>query len=200
MERASERPRTERAERMDEQAERICGLAQALAATHDPDAALRALTELRTEIDAFVRVQVGAPWQAAGRSAMWRAPWGSPVRLAHRRFRDLAPKGRVERTHALVATDAVRRAVRIDPAEAYAAGTTPGSGHVLLGVLRTDCDASRALRFEDCDASRALRFEGVTLRAGTRLPAEQRARRPRRALDAPHPQTGRAGGAQPRRP
>ena len=52
---------------MDEQAERICGLAQALAAADDADAALRALTELRTEIDAFVRVQVGRAL-AGGRS------------------------------------------------------------------------------------------------------------------------------------
>jgi DNA-binding Lrp family transcriptional regulator len=140
---------------MDEPAQRICELAQASAAADDADTALRAVTELRAEIDAFVRIQVGRAL-AAGRSFSDVArPLGISRQAAHRRFRDLAPKGRVERKHALVATEAARRAVRIARAEAYADGTTPGSEHVLLGVLRTDCDASRALRFDGVTPERA---------------------------------------------
>jgi hypothetical protein len=155
MQPTSERPRTKRAERIDEPAARICELAEASATADDADTALRALTELRTEIDALVRVEVGRAL-AAGRSFSDVArTLGISRQAAHRRFRDLAPKVRVERRHALVATDGARRVVRIARAEASAAGATPGSEHILLGVLRTDCDATRALRFEGVTPERA---------------------------------------------
>ena len=166
MQRTSERPRTERAERTDEPAARICELAEASTTADDADTALRALTELRTEIDALVRVQV-ARALAAGRSFSDVArTLGISRQAAHRRFRDLAPKDRDDRRQALVATEAARRVVQIATAEAYAAGTTPGSEHVLLGVLRTDCDASRALRFEGVTPERARACLQSSARAG----------------------------------
>jgi ATP-dependent Clp protease ATP-binding subunit ClpA len=45
--------------------------------------------------------------------------------------------------------------VRLAQAEALAAGASPGSEHVLLGILRTDCEAARALRFDGVTPERA---------------------------------------------
>jgi transposase-like protein len=140
---------------MGEQAERICALAQASAAADDADTALRALTELRAEIDAFVRVQVECALRAGRSFSDVARSLGISRQAAHRRFRDLAPKNRLERRHALVATEGARRAVRLARAEAHAAGATPRSEHVLLGILRTDCGASRVLRFEGVTPERA---------------------------------------------
>jgi ATP-dependent Clp protease ATP-binding subunit ClpA len=77
---------------------------------------------------------------------------GISRQAAHRRFRDLAP---ARRRDPLVATDAARRVVRLAQAEALAAGASPGSEHVLLGILRTDCEAARALRFDGVTPERA---------------------------------------------
>ena len=137
---------------MNEQAQRICELARESATAGDDETALRALTELGREVDAFIRVHVGQAL-AAGRSFsdVGRA-LGVSRQAAHRRFRDLA----IARPRTpLVATDAARRVVRLAQAEAFAAGASPGSQHVLLGILRTDCDAARALRFEGVTPERA---------------------------------------------
>jgi hypothetical protein len=146
---------------MADQAQRICDLAQESAAANDHETALRALTELRSEVDAFVRAHVGRAL-AAGRSFSDVArALGISRQAAHRRFRDLAP---ARRRDPLVATDAARRVVRLAQAEALAAGASPGSEHVLLGILRTDCEAARALRFDGVTPERAracVRSDGV---------------------------------------
>jgi hypothetical protein len=137
---------------MADQAQRICELAQESAAASDHETALRALTELRSEVDEFVRVHVGQAL-AAGRSFSDVArALGISRQAAHRRFRDLAP---ARRRDPLVATDAARRVIRLAQAEAIAAGASPGSEHVLLGILRTDCEAARALRFDGVTPERA---------------------------------------------
>ena len=140
---------------MADQAERICELAQKSAAAADTDTALRALTELRGEVDAFVRVQVGRALAAGQSFSHVARTLGISRQAAHRRFRDLAPSRVRDRKRPLVATQAARRAVRLAQAEAYAAGATPGGEHVLLGILRTDCEAARALRFEGVTPERA---------------------------------------------
>jgi hypothetical protein len=137
---------------MAEQAHSICELAQESAAAGDDETALRALTELGREVDALIRVHVGQAL-AAGRSFSDVArALGISRQAAHRRFRDLAPARRRE---PLVATEAARRVVRLAQAEALAAGASPGSEHVLLGILRTDCEATRALRFDGVTPERA---------------------------------------------
>jgi ATP-dependent Clp protease ATP-binding subunit ClpA len=132
---------------MSEVGTRICQLAEEAAQDQDPESALRTLTELRGELDAFVRAHV-ARGLAAGRSFSDLArALGISRQAAHRRFRDLAPE-RPRARRRLVASDAVRRVVRLAHAEAVAAGTTAGSQHVLLGILRTDSEAARALKSE----------------------------------------------------
>jgi hypothetical protein len=143
---------------MARQAERICELAQESAVAEDADAALRALSELRREVDAFVRVHV-ADALLAGRSFSDVArALGISRQAAHRRFRDLAPKRRADQRRPLVATDAARRVMRLAQTEAAAAGASPGSEHVLLGILRTDNEATRALRLEGVTPERVRAF------------------------------------------
>jgi hypothetical protein len=133
---------------MTAQAERICALAHASADADDADAALRALTELRNEVDGFIRVHAGRAL-CSGRSFSDIArALGISRQAAHRRFRDLMPRPRRARRRPLVATDAARRVVRLARAEALAAGAPPRSEHVLIAVLRTDSETPRALPYE----------------------------------------------------
>ena len=131
---------------MTRHAERICELAHKSAEAEEPDVALRTLTELAREVDAFVRVHVGRALQAGRSFTDVARPLGISRQAAHRRFRDLAPERRRDRRRRLVATDAARDVVRLARDEALAAGATPGSEHVLLAVVRTDSETTRALR------------------------------------------------------
>ena len=131
---------------MTEHAERICELAHKSAEADEPDVALRTLTELGREVDAFVRVHVGRALQAGRSFTDVARPLGISRQAAHRRFRDLAPQRRPDRRRPLVASDAAREVVRLAREEALAAATTPGSEHVLLAVVRTNSETTRVLR------------------------------------------------------
>jgi hypothetical protein len=131
---------------MTQHAERICELAHQSAEAEEPDLALRALTELAREVDAFVRVHVERALQAGRSFTDVARALGISRQAAHRRFRDLAPRRRRERRRPLVAADTARDVVRLAQEEALAAGATPGSEHVLLGVVRTDTETTRTLR------------------------------------------------------
>jgi ATP-dependent Clp protease ATP-binding subunit ClpA len=166
---------------MAEQPARICELAQEAAEAEDAETALRALSTLRCEVDSFVSTNVERAL-AAGRtfSDVARA-LGVSRQAAHRRFRDLAPARPRQCDRRLAATDAARRVVRLAQAEARAAGASLGSEHVLLGVLRTDSDAARALRFEGVTPERTRACVGTT------APARRRSA----------PETGPEPGAMP---
>jgi ATP-dependent Clp protease ATP-binding subunit ClpA len=134
---------------MTEHGQRICQLAEEAASTDDPESALRTLTELRRELDDFVRVHVQRGL-ASGRSFgdVARA-LGISRQAAHRRYRDLAPTRPRRVRRRLLVTDEVRRVVRLAHAETVASGATAaGSRHVLFGILRTHSDAARALQSE----------------------------------------------------
>jgi ATP-dependent Clp protease ATP-binding subunit ClpA len=138
------------------QGQRICELAKASACACDPESALRAVTELRRELDAFVRVQAEQAL-ASGRSFgdLARA-LGISRQAAHRRFRELAPPRRSEPPRRIVLTDDARHVLRLARAEALEAGATAaGSEHVLLAILRTRTAAARALRSQGVTLERA---------------------------------------------
>lgn len=143
---------------LQEQGRRICRLAQEAAEAGDAEPALRVLTELRGELDAFERLHVGRGL-AAGRSfAELARVLGISRQAAHRRYRELAPRRR--RPRRLEATEHVRQVIRIALAETCAAGRTAvGSRELLLAILRTDRDAARALRAQGVtlEAARACR-------------------------------------------
>jgi len=140
-----------------EHGRRICRLAQAAANADDPESALRSLAELQRAVDAVIRLQV-ACGLAEGRSfGQLARALGVTRQAAHSRFRDLAPKRGSRR---LMATEQTRELVRFAYAQTCAAGRpAPGSREVLLGILRTDCGAARALQAEGVTLKKALACE-----------------------------------------
>jgi hypothetical protein len=163
--------------------ERIRRLVDRSARHGDPESALRALIQLRGEIDDLVRVQIerglasGLSFGDLGRAL------GISRQAAHRRFRELAPDFKRPVRRRLRATEQARRALRVARAETHASGVeAPGSAQLLLGVLQTDSDAAHALRAEGITVERARRFA----RAGGGDPMCVR-----RIL---HDAVGRAGG------
>ena len=133
---------------MTERGQRICRLADEAARTHDPESALRILTELRRELDDFVREHVRRGLAAGSSFSGIARSLGISRQAAHRRFRDLAPT-RKAGPGRLAATDQLRRVVRLAHAETVASGATATqSRHVLLGILQGDGDAARALQAE----------------------------------------------------
>jgi hypothetical protein len=135
----------------------ICRLAEASAKADDPESALRSLAELQREVDAFIRLQV-AHGLAAGRSfGQLARALGVSRQAAHSRFRDLAPRRTSGR---LMATEQTRQLVRLAYAQTCASGLeAPGSRQVLLGILRTDSGAARALKAEGITLVNALACE-----------------------------------------
>jgi ATP-dependent Clp protease ATP-binding subunit ClpA len=134
-------------------------LAQEVSSGGDLDAALRLLTQLRAELEAFERLHVRRGL-AAGRSfAELARVLGISRQAAHRRYRELAPRPRTPRRplpDRLEASEQVRHIVRLARAETYAAGLTAiGSRELLLALLRTDTDAARALRSQGVTLERA---------------------------------------------
>ena len=124
-----------------------------------PEAALRAMSALREELDAFERLQVARALDAGQSFGGVARALGISRQAAHRRYRDLAgvalpdegPKaghGRI-----LVPTEA-RAAVTLAREEASTLGArTVGCEHLLLGIVR-----SRAT-----SAATMLENGGVTL-------------------------------------
>ena len=125
----------------------------------DPEVALKALTALRRELDAFERVQA---WKALDSGASYGGvarALGISRQAAHRRYRELAaatePPPGGESARLRVAPEA-RAAVQLATEEASALGAARmGSEHLLLGILRAG----------DGVGSAALRANGVTLEA-----------------------------------
>jgi hypothetical protein len=159
---------------MSSQGQRICELARVSVGAGDPESALRSVTELRRELDAFVRVQAEQAL-ASGRSFgdLARA-LGISRQAAHRRFRELAPARSPEPRRRIVLADDARNMLRLARAEALEAGGNAGSEHVLLAILRTRTAAARALRSEGVTLERARTIEcshrgGGELSLGRRL-------------------------------
>jgi hypothetical protein len=133
---------------MEEEGKRICELAEAAAKTKDAEAALRTLTELRDELDEFVRLRVERALASGRTFADVARALSISRQAAHRRYRHLVPEPAPERPRRLVATDDARTAVRLARERAVAAGEPPRSEHVLLGILGVDTGAARALQAE----------------------------------------------------
>jgi hypothetical protein len=136
--------------------QRICELAEQAARSDDPESALRTLTELRDELDQAVRDHVRRGLASGCSFSDLARALGISRQAAHRRFRDLAPPRPITPRRRLEATGPARVAVRLARAETIASGAAAiGSHHVLLGILRTDSDAARALRSQGITLERA---------------------------------------------
>jgi hypothetical protein len=108
-----------------------------------PAAALRAMTALREELDAFERLQVARALDAGQSFGDVARAIGISRQAAHRRYRDLAgvelPDGEAPQTdeRRLVVTSEARAAVTLAREEATAmSAATVGSEHLLLGIIR----------------------------------------------------------------
>jgi Clp amino terminal domain, pathogenicity island component len=138
--------------------EPIAQLAAAAAEATTPLEALRRVTALRRELDAFERRQVARALAEGATFARIARDLGVSRQAAHRRFRDLAAA-----EVPLVTTPDVRRVLRYAREEAAALGAeTPAGEHVVLATLRASDLAAAAL----------LRDMGATLdRARTQAEA-----------------------------
>ena len=136
---------------------RLAELAAQAAGAPTPRAALRQLTELRRELDAFERRLVAEALAEGASFAAIARELGLSRQSVHRKFRDLAVEQPLR-----TATEA-RRILQHAREEAAALGADELRGeHILLAVLRAG----------DLPAAVALRTAGVTLeRAHTRVEA-----------------------------
>ena len=130
-------------------------LASDTARATDPEAALRALSALRHELDGLEPVLVkrslatGASWSQIARSL------GISKQAAHRKHRHLAaqPGGGTDQDAKILVTSEARRSVQLAREEAGRLGhPAVGTEHLLLGILR--CQRSHAVA--------ALQALGVT--------------------------------------
>jgi Clp amino terminal domain, pathogenicity island component len=150
-------------------ADRLRELVEHTVRAGDPRAALRAMTALSQELEAFERLQVARALDAGESFGGVGRALGISRQAAHRRYRDLVgvslpdpepgPKGSSGR---ILVTSEARTAVNLAREEASALGArTVGSEHLLLGILRS----------RGTTAMRALEAAGVTL-AAARLCAQ----------------------------
>jgi len=144
-----------------------------------PAAALRAMTALREELDAFERLQVARALDAGQSFSAVARALGISRQAAHRRYRDLAgvelpdegaePKGQAR----ILVTSEARAAVTLAREEATALGAgTVGSEHLLLGIIRSRATtAADVLEAGGVTLSEARRCAQPTLVDGAPPPA-----------------------------
>ena len=114
--------------------QRICRLAEAAADADEPEAALRALTELRAELEQFERQQVARALTAGRSFSVIARALGVSRQAANRRFKDLA---RSRQASDVAPSPEVRLAVEYAGAEAAALGAGGiQPAHVVIGILR----------------------------------------------------------------
>ncbi len=139
--------------------ERLRELLEHAVRAGQPAAALRAMSALREELDAFERLQVARALDAGGSFGDVARAIGISRQAAHRRYRDLVgvelpdeEAGPQQRR--LVVTSEARAAVTLAREEATAMGAAAvGSEHLLLGIMRCRAPVTSAV----------LETKGVTL-------------------------------------
>jgi hypothetical protein len=139
--------------------ERLRELLEHAVRAGQPAAALRAMSALRDELDAFERLQVARALESGGSFGDVARAIGISRQAAHRRYRDLvgvelpdeeAPPG----DRGLIVTSEARAAVTLAREEAAAMGSAAvGTEHLLLGIMRCRAPVTSAV----------LETNGVTL-------------------------------------
>jgi transposase-like protein len=139
---------------------RLRALVEHAVAASEPGVALRAITALREEVDAFERLQVARALDEGESFAAVARALGISRQAAHRRYRDLAdaepapPSIQGDGEGRMLVTSEARTAVAQAREEASALGAgVVGSEHLLLGILR--CESS--------PAAQLLRDRGITI-------------------------------------
>jgi hypothetical protein len=132
-------------------AQRILSLLERALTAPEPTASLRALTQMRVELDSLERVYVSRALQAGATFADVARPLEISRQAAHRRYRDLAgapPPG--PRAPALSA-EARAALIRAREEAARHGSRSIDSEHLLVAIART---ARRPLRGLDVEAAR----------------------------------------------
>jgi transposase-like protein len=171
---------------------RLAQLAADAAGAPTPRAALRTLSELRRELDAFERRQVAHALAEGASYAAIARELGLSRQAVHRRFR-----GVVADDVPLLMESGVRRVLLLAREEALGVGSEEiGTEHVLLAILRAgDGPAAAALRGAGVTLERArIQVEGTTQR-GRLFRRDVEAPGPRALLEAPA-DAARARGAR----
>jgi ATP-dependent Clp protease ATP-binding subunit ClpA len=161
--------------------ERIAQLASEALAADSSSEALRKMTELRRELDAFERNRVSQALAEGTTFAMIARDLGVSRQAVHRRFRDL-----LRDQPPLFVTPDTRRVLRYARDEASSLGAVaPRGEHMLLAVLRAaDLPASAVLRNAGVTLVRA-RTEVEGIEVGRRFQREGSERDLRELLAAP---------------
>jgi hypothetical protein len=124
-----------------ESADRLRELIEHTVRATQPAAALRAMTVLREELDAFERLQVARALDAGQSFGDVARALGISRQAAHRRYRDLAGMSLpddVRGDKRLIVTSEARAAATLAREEAMTMGSaTVGSEHLLLGIIRS---------------------------------------------------------------
>jgi transposase-like protein len=129
--------------------QRLAQLAAAAAGAPTPRAALRHVSDLRRELDAFERRQVAHALAEGASFAAIARDLGISRQAVHRKFRDLAAEDMP-----LLTAPEVQRVLRNAREEAAALDADElDTEHIVLGVLRA----------RDLPAATALEAEGATL-------------------------------------
>jgi hypothetical protein len=125
--------------------DRLRDLTEHAVRAEDPAAALRSMTALREELEAFERLQVARALDAGQSFGAIARALGISRQAAHRRYRDLVgvelpAASTVREAHQgrLLVTSEARAAVNLAREEATTLGAPAvGSEHLLLGIMRT---------------------------------------------------------------
>jgi hypothetical protein len=132
-------------------AQRILTVLERALTAQDPTAALRAMTELRTEIDGLERVHVARALQAGATFADVARPLGISRQAAHRRYRDLASAPPPPPRSPTLSAEARAALIRArEEATRHGSGSID-SEHLLVAIART---ARPPLRGLDVEAAR----------------------------------------------
>ena len=137
---------------MDSPSDRLRELVEHAVRAGQPAAALRAMTALREELDAFERLQVARALDAGQSFGDVARAIGISRQAAHRRYRDLAGvelpdgEGEPQADRRLVVTSEARAAVTLAREEASGMGAAAvGSEHILLGIIRCRAPSTAAV-------------------------------------------------------
>jgi hypothetical protein len=127
-------------------AQRILSVLERALTAPEPTAALRALTVLRTELDALERVHVARALREGQTFASVAEPLGISRQAAHRRYRDLAREPPPRRP--TLSGEARAALIRAREEAARHGSGSIDSEHLLLAIARTgslalDVDAAR---------------------------------------------------------
>jgi hypothetical protein len=136
---------------VDSNAPQIINLLERVLTTPEPTASLRALTQLREELDALERAQVTRALQAGDTFAAIAKPLGISRQAAHRRYRQLAGVPRAPRRTPTLSPEARAALIRAREEAARHGSGSIDSEHLLLAIARTA--PRRSLGF-DVEAAR----------------------------------------------